>query len=131
MKRGRKRKKVAITSGDKVVDWVFQMVCDVLKNEDIQIVVVAGMEAITGKIGLLNSSNRCRHKYDGYCIHLDYKLSERGKWRIFFHELLHILFENAKEKAILCGENLLWARMCEEQKQIIAWYFKKLLRKSK
>jgi len=130
MKRKRKKKNV-VTSGDAVVDWIFAATCEVLNNGDIQIVIVRRMEKRTKLVGRLNDNGDCCHKFDGYCIHIEKSLSERGKWRIFFHEILHILLENNGEKLIKEGEDLLWARMSEEQKQIIASYFKKLLRPSR
>lgn len=130
MKRKRKKKNVA-TSGDAVVDWIFAATREVLNQEDVQIVIVRRMEKRTSLIGRLYYGRECRHKFDGYCVHIDESLSERGKWRVFFHETLHILLKNRAEKIVRRGEDLLWARMSEEQKQIIASYFKKLLRPSR
>ncbi len=130
MKKKKKKFKISkITSGNAVVDWVFQMVCHILEKEDIQVVVLKRMRR--GYLGFMNYPNTCGHKHAGYCIHLYHKLSQRGKWKVFFHELLHILLEIEKtpEKFVNKGEGLLWRRMNEEQKQIIAWYMNDLLKK--
>jgi hypothetical protein len=122
-----KRKKKIVTSGDAVVDWVFGRICDILNHEDIQAVVTRIKHK--KKTGFLHYLGGCEYNFNGYCVHVSKTLNKEDKYKTFFHEILHIFCEHAKEASIEEGENLLWPRMSEEQKQIIAWYFKERRKK--
>lgn len=126
-----KRKKKIVSSGDRVVDWVFGRVCDILNYEDIQVVVtqIKREGDREGDVGIMHRPNTCKHNFDGYCVHVSKTLKRGDKHKTFFHEVLHILCEHTEEESIEEGENLLWPRMSEEQKQIIAWYFKERRKK--
>lgn len=118
-------KKQRMTSGDKLVDWLFKRLMD---TADKRVLSVKCKKLIKGKIekigkqyhgngdlGIVFSNENNRENE----IEIEYRISKRAKGRVFMHELGHILYNKSvgRERYIRQFEDYLWPRFCEEQKQ--------------
>ncbi|KKQ51730.1 MAG: hypothetical protein US71_C0008G0003 [Parcubacteria group bacterium GW2011_GWD2_38_12] len=120
---------------DKLADWIFCRLMDILNDQNREIVVVfkrlarGGLEkdgkTYNGQIGQKDIVD------DGtQLITIDPQISKRSKMRVFCHELLHILFEDIDdEKPIENLEHLLWPQLSESQKQMLGDYMYSLVKK--
>lgn len=128
MSRKKNIKKKKITSGDRLVDWLFNRLIDVTNKRVSEVSCKKLMKRKPEKIGKLyygkgelggvfldNEYNKENE------IEIEYRISKRTKGRVFMHELSHILFNKSIgiEKQIRQFENYLWPRLCEEQKQLL------------
>lgn len=134
-----KARKKKISSGDKLVDWLFEMLMDVA---DKKVNELAFKKLINGKIEKIGKhyvgSGDLGRTYLGILdigrnndIEIEYRMSERSKGRVFMHELGHILFRRVREKDIRRLENRLWSRLCEDQKQALIKKLYQLRNKSR
>lgn len=129
MGRGILKKKKNLTSGDRLVDWLFNRLIDMADKKvgELRFGKIAGKTIKkVGKHYEASGDLGRTHLFLGYPdmksdIEIEYRMSERSKGRIFMHELIHILFKQniGREQYIRQLENYLWPRLCEEQKQVL------------
>lgn len=118
MKRGR------IASGDKIVDWLFQRITQILRRKGTNIELVRTLtETDRGRrktlYGILHyGSNPYENEVLINGTHGMNRRSE-GRGITLLHEAVHILMRTVGEKRVLNLEPLLWERLSPEQRHTI------------
>lgn len=64
-----------------------------------------------------------------WLVKIEKTVSERTKIRFFFHEMLHVIYENLCENTIERLELKMWRLLSEKQKQILKKYMQDLAKK--
>ncbi len=119
------RKKKIITSGDRLVDWIFRRFVEFLNYE---------VMAIRKKKGLRDPDDHHCKALRGFLtvddeIYLSAsKVQHRNKDEMLetlIHEVSHLLFEDVKERHIAQLENILGLKFTDEQKRILKKFIPK------